>query len=122
MRGNIIRGVILALGVSVMNSGPIFAADKDGCWSGKYSGGSCLTYTSFVDGKNRRTVMDLTNQCSERLYVRWCVGSRCGADGIRPGDTERKYEFVTNSNPRVWAVGSNKPSYDYVCRSRLKAW
>ena len=117
---HITKFAAIALGVAAISSGPALAADEDGCWSGKHSGGSCLTYTSFID--DNRTIMDLTNQCRERLYVRWCVGSRCGSDGILPGATERKYEFVTNSAPRVYAVGSNKPSFDFVCRSRLNAW
>lgn len=105
--------------LSAMASQPATAADSDGCWSGRHSTGPCVEYSTYK--KNNKTYVEITNRCSDRVYVRWCVDDRCGADGIRGGQTKKKYEF-TFGRTKVKAVGSNIPSKDWVCSGKVSDW
>jgi hypothetical protein len=96
------------------------AADEKGCWSGRHSNGSCLNYSTYE--KNNKTYIKLKNVCSDRLYMKWCADDKCGADGLRGGQTKTKYEYITNARVRTWAVGSNKPMSDWVCNDRVGGW
>jgi len=93
------------------------AQDEDGCWTGRHSGGSCLEYNTY--SQDNRTYFNLTNVCTERLYIRWCAGDRCGVDGLPGGQTKKKYEYATYVSTNAWAVGSNQPSKDWVCRNKM---
>jgi len=104
----------------IFNSTSVTAADDKGCWSGNYSGGSCLEYNTYV--KKNKTYFELTNKCEERIYMKWCADDRCGSDGLRGGQTKKKYEYVTNAKIQVWAIGSNKPVSDWTCKSRIGGW
>jgi len=108
------------LALSLLTTTTAMAADSDGCWSGRYSGGSCLQYHTYQ--KDNKTYIKLRNVCDERLYVKWCVGSSCGADSLYEGQTKTKYEYITNARVRTMAVGSNKPSKDWVCAGKVRGW
>ncbi|MCG9714185.1 hypothetical protein L1D29_15295 [Shewanella insulae] len=96
------------------------AADDKGCWSGSHSNGSCLKYSSYE--KDNKTYIELRNACTDRLYMKWCADDKCGVDGLRGGQTKKKYEYTTNARVRAWAVGSNNPSSDWVCNDRVGGW
>lgn len=98
----------------------LVAADDKGCWSGQHSNGPCLEYSSYI--KNNKTYVELTNICTDRLYMKWCVGNKCGADGLRGGQTKKKYEYITNARVQAWAIGSNRSSSDWTCKSRMGGW
>jgi len=87
---------------------------NDGCWSGYRAGVACLQYSSYE--KNEKTYIKLTNVCHKRLYMGWCAGKQCGADGLRGGQEKTKYEFIIGEPVTASAVGSTKPSQDWVCR------
>jgi len=110
-------GLISVVAISVT---PAMAVDSDGCWSGRYSGGSCLEYHAYQ--KNNKTYIKLNNRCNERLYMKWCAGGKCGADGLRGGQTKTKYEFITTSSVMAKAVGSTKSSKDWVCSGKVNDW
>ena len=107
--GKICASLITIIATSAM---PLIAA-SDGCWSGRYSGGSCLEYRTYE--KNNKTYFKLTNVCDQRLYMKWCADNKCGADGLSAGQTKTKYEYITNARTSAKAVGSNKGSQDWVC-------
>lgn len=108
------------LAIAVSGSMPLMAADSDGCWSGRHSGGSCLEYRTYE--KANKTYFKLTNVCTDRLYMRWCADKSCGADSLRAGQTKKKYEYVTSARTMAKAVGSNKPSKDWVCTGKVDDW
>jgi hypothetical protein len=96
-------------------------AEDDGCWSGRRPNGDpCIEYNTYV--KDDTTYFKISNVCDQRLYIRWCAGDRCGVSGLRGGATTTEYERVTNVSTKVWAVGSNKSSYDWVCNDRMNGW
>lgn len=106
--------------VMAIFSTQVMAADDKGCWSGRHSSGSCLEYNTYE--KNNKTYIELSNVCSERIYMRWCAGNKCGVDGLRASQTKKKYEYITNARVQAWAIGSNKPSSDWVCKDRIGGW
>ena len=108
------------LSVIATSTTPVMAADDKGCWSGRHSAGSCLDYSTYV--KDNKTYFKLTNKCDERLYMRWCADDKCGVDGLRRSQTKTKYEYVTNATTKAWAIGSNNPSSDWVCKDRIGGW
>lgn len=118
MKKKRIVGVMCVVFITIMatNVMPVLAADADGCWSGRHRDGSCLEYRTYV--KDNKTYFKLTNVCADRLYIRWCANDRCGADGLRGGQTKTKYEYVTNATTKTWATGSNKSLKDWVCAGK----
>ncbi len=97
-----------------------FTPDAQGCWNGQHTQGSCLEYrTHEKDGK---TYFELTNVCSERLYMKWCADKLCGADSLRAGETKTKSEFVSQASIMARAVGSTMPGSDWVCAGRVADW
>jgi hypothetical protein len=109
----------VSLGVT-MQALPASASNDDGCWSGKYSGGSCVQYSTYE--KNNKTYFKITNKCDRRLYIKWCADKKCGADGLPGGATRTRYEFVTNAVTSVKGVGSTKGSQDWVCAGKVSNW
>lgn len=120
MKGKTLGSVLLGLCVMVTLSTEAIAADNKGCWSGRHSNGSCLKYRSYE--KNNKTYIELSNVCTERLYMKWCADDKCGEDGLKGGQTKKKYEYTTNARVRAWAIGSNNPSSDWVCNDRIGGW
>ena len=121
MTKKVIRSVLLAGGVIVtIGSSMANAADDNGCWSGQHSSGPCLEYSTYE--KNDKTYFKLHNTCDARLYIGWCADDKCGVDGLRSGQTKTKYEYVTNARTTAWAVGSNNPSQDWVCKDIIGGW
>ena len=117
MVGAMCVGIISVIASSAT---PVMAADDKGCWSGRHSTGSCLEYNTHV--KDNKTYFKLSNICDERLYMRWCADDKCGVDGLRASQTKTKYEYVTNATTKAWAIGSNNPSSDWVCKDRIGGW
>lgn len=97
-----------------------FAEDEDGCWSGRHSTGPCLEYSTYV--KNSKTYFKLRNVCDQRLYMTWSAGSKGGADSLRGGKTKKKYEYITGAYTSAKAIGSNRPSKDWVCAGKVDGW
>lgn len=114
---SICAGILSTLTLGAAN----VSADSDGCWTGRHSNGYCLKIDSVYEDGNK-TFIELTNQCTDRLYMRWCANDRCGADGLRGGQTKKKYEFVTNARVRAAAIGSKIPSKDWVCSGKYDGW
>lgn len=109
-------------------SSPSFAADEDGCWSGFRSGSPCLKWSvSRRGGDIPKTYINLSNRCTDRLYVKWCVRDlkagrwNCGASGLKGGQSFKKYEFATGG-VEVRFIGSRKWSKDWTCSSKASNW
>lgn len=116
-----LSAVLAGLCVMVMSSSSAMAAaDEDGCWSGRSYMGSCASYVTWVDDDT--TYIRISNNCTERLYVRWKVGTRSGTNGIKGGESSKEYEYVTGFEPEVWAVGSNNWQNDWICHHRQGGW
>ena len=97
------------------------AADPDGCWTGDHTdGGSCVELASENLGSRIR--LNLKNRCDQRLYLTWCAGDKCGSEALRPKQTMNKYIYGDGNQSKVYAVGSNNPSKDSVCRDRIGRW
>ena len=97
-----------------------FSEDEDGCWSGRHSTGPCLEYSTYV--KKNKTYFKLRNVCDQRLYMRWSAGSKAGVDSLRGGQTKKKYEYITGAYNSAKAIGSNRPSKDWVCASKFEGF
>ena len=108
------------------------AIDADGCWDAP---SDCIRTDSewrpsYDDDK--RFISSYENVCSHRVYLSFChefSGNRsasCGAGAVRPGRTFKWDNYWSpddDSNPTgrfaFSVVGSVKPTYDWVCNSRL---
>ena len=113
--------VLAFLGVMVgTGSYPAFSADQDGCWTGRHSSGPCLEYSTYE--KDGKTYFEFSNVCEDRLYISWKAGKSGGADSLRGGKTKTTYEYVTGGRVSVKAIGSNKPSNDWVCAGKVSGW
>jgi len=60
-----------------------------------------------------------------RIYAKVCQGKKtgsndCGAFGLEAYRTRKYYTYNADGSVEFNAVGSTKPKYDWVCKSKYK--
>lgn len=102
--------------------------DKKGCWDGLINGYSCVnSEAEWSKHSKGKIISKYTNKCNHRLYVKTCNERNsgtwdCGASGIQPGSTKSWSTSNASGRYEYSAIGSTKPSADWVCADRASSW
>lgn len=101
------------------------SVDEDGCWDGLNSyGGNCIKMSNARWDKYtaKKLIVTYTNTCNHRIYLTYDIpsltGTSKGSQGIGPGAVKNNYSFNATGKYRFEAVGSIKPSKDWVCNGK----
>ncbi len=99
------------------------SVDADGCWDAKTPRSTkCIQQTDHSWNKGK-IIVTYRNTCANRIYAKTCHDQKdgtkdCGAFGIRANSDYKYYTYNATGDINYNAVGSTKPSYDWVCKSR----
>lgn len=68
-----------------------------------------------------------TNNCSERIYIRFCHEQKngnwaCGADGLPPGRSSGWDAYNATGRYKYNYVGSKHSSEDWSCAAMVSGW
>lgn len=115
----------MMFGLMLAMTTPAHAADDEGCWTGMtHDRVECLRVDGVEAKGDGKYTLRMTNRCTDRLYARFCLQYEtgkwsCGASGIRGGDTKSWTTYNSNGKHFADAIGSNIPSKDWVCASKI---
>ena len=119
------KHVVLPIAIALMTTSLAHADSPDtkGCWDGRDSYGNQCLVKAGHKWSDKKITVTYKNRCGDRIYAKVCQGKTdgtkdCGAFAIKPHTNYKYYTYNATGKITFNAVGSKKPSNDWVCSSK----